>query len=98
METQKIVVLDPTFQNKAKESITAPVIKKSSTPRKIGFLWNTKPNGDILLEIIRDRLSSQYGPISTRWCQKDSPSSGASQDILSDLASGCDLVITASAD
>ena len=98
MESKTIIVLDPTCEIRSKQNIAAPRSKKSAGPGKIGFLWNAKPNGDILLSIIKEKLSTKFGLTSTKWYQKESPSSAAGMALLSDMAADSDLVITAIAD
>ena len=35
----------------------------------VGFLWNEKPNGDVLLTHIRELLSQKYRQVKTIWEQ-----------------------------
>jgi len=35
----------------------------------VGFLWNEKPNGDVLLTHIRELLSQKYREVRTTWEQ-----------------------------
>jgi hypothetical protein len=98
MAVEKIIVLDPTFELKNKENLMAPRPSRYGSISRIGFLWNSKPNGDVLLEAIKDKLTAKLGLASTSWYQKDSPSSPASPDILTKLANESDMVITATAD
>ncbi len=98
MEIKTIIVLDPTAQPKSKETTVAPRIRKLEDKIKIGFLWNSKPNGDILLLSIKDRLSQKLRLAGTNWHQKDSLGSPADSATINELAANSDLVITAIAD
>jgi hypothetical protein len=50
----------------------------------LGFLWNTKPNGDVLHQHIRERLAERFHLNDTVWRQKPGAamSSGPSSESL----------------
>ena len=98
MQSKTIIVLDPTSPPKNKETRAAPRLHKLESGAKIGFLWNAKPNGDILLSTIKEKLSQRYHLAATGWYQKDGPATGALAPVLSELAANSSLVITAIAD
>jgi len=98
MESKTVIVLDPTAPPSNDETRAAPRLHKLEGGARIGFLWNTKPNGDILLSIIKERLSQRYHLAATPWYQKDGPAVGAPAPVLSELAANSNLVITAIAD
>ena len=66
--------------------------------KAIGFLWNSKSNGDILLLRIQERLSQKYRFTQMNWHQKPSAGASASRAIIEELMTTSDLVITAIGD
>jgi hypothetical protein len=98
MEMKTIEILDPTAQPKNKAATAAPHVRKLDNKVKIGFLWNSKPNGDILLSSIKDRLSQKYQLTETSWHQKSSVATPADASDIDKLADNSDLVIIAIAD
>jgi len=98
MESKTVIVLDPTSPPKNEETWPTPRLHKLERGARIGFLWNSKPNGDILLSIIKERLSQRYHLAATSWYQKEGPAAGAPAVVLSELAANSSLIITAIAD
>ena len=98
MKTKVVIVLDPTSPAKNGETRATPGLPKLKPGTTVGFLWNSKPNGDILLSIIRETLSQRYQLAPSPWYQKDVPAVGASAQALSEMTAACSLVITALAD
>ena len=89
MET--ITVLDPTGRAGSKEFSPAPR-SGGLEGRILGILWNGKPNGDILLERVRETLAGRYRLKATLWRKKpavDLPAGG----LLAELAAEADFVI-----
>ncbi len=64
----------------------------------LGFLWNTKPNGDILLMSIKEHLSQRFHLAGTKWYQKEAVAVPAPENIISGLVDNSDLVINAVCD
>ena len=97
METKTIAVLNPTASPKHP---LIPVARRviDLNGKVIGFLWNEKPNGNILLDRIKERLSQQFNLSGTIWHSKETASRPASPVILNDLTSRADLVINAIGD
>jgi hypothetical protein len=97
METKTIAVLDPTA--KPKHPLISPAHRVFDLNGKvIGFLWNEKPNGNILLDRIKERLSQKFHLSGTIWHSKETASRPASPVILNDLTGRADLVINAIGD
>jgi len=97
MVTKTITVLDPTSTHGGKEISTAPRVNDLNN-KVVGFLWNTKPNGDLLLLRIIERLSQRFRLAGTNWHQKPGASVPADAAIIEELAQTSDLVITATGD
>jgi hypothetical protein len=93
----RIEVLVPVADVTAKEIMMAqrPLDLDGKT---IGFLWNRKPNGDLLLRYLEGALKKKY-PLHGTWMrEKPVSSSQAPSEILEDLSANCDLVILAVGD
>ena len=66
--------------------------------KTIGFLWNRKPNGNLLLKHLEKALNKKYHLRGTWTMEKSLSSSQASPEVLEDLSARCDLVILAIGD
>ncbi len=93
----KIEVLVPTAEVRLQEIKMA---KRWGNPhgKVIGFLWNRKPNGDLLLKYLEKSLKEKFQLHGTLIRGKPLSSSGASPEILEELSAKCDLVILAIGD
>ena len=92
-----IIVLDPTAKAKVKDVTMAPRVRDLSG-KVIGFLWNSKPNADILLLRIREQLSQMLHPAGTNWYQKKVATVPADGTTIKELVNSSDLVINAIGD
>lgn len=99
MGARNIEVLVPTGKPRV-ASIAVPRRVHDVNGKVLGFLWNRKPNGDILLHRIEEQLSSRYHFAGIDWQQKSGPtvSPDAAAAIIEELASNSDVVINAIAD
>ena len=97
MVTKTITVLDPTAKPGVKEISIAPRVHDLND-KVIGFLWNTKPNADLLLLRIKEQLSQRFHLAGTTWQQKIGAAVSAPADIIEELAQTSDLVINAIGD
>ena len=98
MVTGTIVVLDPTVQSSVNEVYMAPRLDDLNG-KVISFLWNKKPNGDILLLRIKERLSQRFHLAGTNWhAEKLHESVASDADTIEEITSTSDLVINALAD
>jgi hypothetical protein len=64
----------------------------------VGFIDNAKPNFNDLVDDLADLLASKYGVQRTIVRRKPSASVPAMPDVIAELASTCDVVITGSGD
>jgi hypothetical protein len=63
----------------------------------LGFLWNTKPNGDILLRRIQERLSERFHLNDAIWRQKPGAAMSGGQ-IIKEFSETVDAVVNAVGD
>ena len=97
MAAKTIAVLDPTAKPRIKEVSMVP--RPSDLNGKVlGFLWNNKPNGDLLLLRIKELLSRRFCFSGTNWRQKPAATVAAEAVTLEELANTSDLVINAVGD
>lgn len=70
----------------------------SLSGKVVGFIDNTKPNFNHLIDDLSDVLSSQYGVRQVIKRGKRLQSIPAPENVLNELAEQCDLIITGSGD
>ena len=99
MVTKTITVLDPTAKPRASVMPIAPRVHDLNG-KVVGFLWNGKPNGDILLLRIKEQLSQRFHFAGTSWQQKAGAtvSADAVAPIIDELTRTSELVINAISD
>ena len=97
MAIKNTTVLNPTAKPRLKEISMAPRVHNPDG-KVVGFLWNQKPNGDLLLQKIRDQLSQKFNLSGTNWHQKSSGAVPAEVTTIEELARTSDLVINAIGD
>ena len=71
--------------------------------KKVGLLWNSKPNGDVLLNRVAELLQQKYRKIDLiRFWETDPRGTNNSREIpaesLDRMASSADVVIASSCD
>ena len=96
--TNIIEVLIPTAEAKIKKLAVNPRVHDLNG-KVLGFLWNEKPNGDILLKRLREQITPKYNLVRTEWGQID----GLHVDVkneraLNELAEKADTVVIAVCD
>jgi hypothetical protein len=92
-----IKLLDPTAKSKAKEiKVNTPAGDLNG--KMIGFMWNHKPNGDILLLRIQEELSRRLKLKGTIWKHWEGGGSEPEASILDAMANSADMVIVAIGD
>ena len=97
MVTRTITLLDPT--SKARDRKFKMASRPSNLEGKvIGFLWNSKPNGDLLLLRIKEQLSQRFHLSRTNWQEKPTSTVSASADTIEELTRTSALVINALGD
>jgi hypothetical protein len=97
-ELHLIEVLDPTVPPATKPDSLSPALPKLDQKLSISFFWNSKPNGDLLLYDIKERLSRIYPQLEMPWFQKGKSSAAADPSMINQVATNADLVIIATAD
>lgn len=90
--TATILVLDPTASPHDSQSRTAPRLR-TLRGRAIGFLWNSKPNGNILFEELERSLLRDHGVVSASRVSKPNSSIPATNELIAKLASSVDAVV-----
>lgn len=88
----KIVVLDPTaIPRELRHTMASrqPDIRGLS----VGFLWNTKPNGDILFHRLEELLREKYEIATTTYRRKPTSSVPATREVLDELATAVDVAV-----
>jgi hypothetical protein len=67
--------------------------------RVVGFLWNEKPNGDFLLQRIREHIVQKYKLVLTEWVQVEGLHIGLEEaPEVKKLATSAEAVVIAVAD
>jgi len=97
MAEETITVLVPTSAPRVKEVSLAPRVNDLNG-KVIGFLWNRKPNADILLRRIQEQLSAKFQLAGTSWQQKPGAVVPADAAIVDELVGTSDVVINAMGD
>ena len=92
-----ISVYDPRGVVEAAPLATAPRVKQLEGLR-LGLLDNTKWNANKLLRGVRDRLSRKHAFSAVNYYRKQSFSLAAAPELLAQIASDNDIVLTAIGD
>ena len=92
MATGTILVLDPTALPRDLRHPKAQRLD-SLGGRKIGFLWNSKANGDILFNRLEELLRQKYEISGAVHHHKPDASVPANIQVYEDLANSADAVI-----
>ena len=93
-----IEILIPTAEPKIK-TIAVNSRLNDLNGKIVGFLWNEKPNGDILLQRIKDHLSQRFNLADTVWGQVEAvhiPAEDAPE--VKQLGTKADAVVIATGD
>jgi hypothetical protein len=59
----------------------------------VGFLWNSKPNGDILFARLEELLREKYEITAAAYRRKPTSSVPATGEVLDELATSVDVAI-----
>ena len=68
MMANTIEVLVPTAEAKIKK-VAVNSRMQDLNGKVVGFLWNEKPNGDILLQRLKEHITKKYHTVRTEWRQ-----------------------------
>lgn len=93
----KLVVLDPTAAPRKMDQALAPVLAGLGG-QSVGFLWNSKPNGDLLFERLEKLLREKYEIASTVYLRKPTASLPATDEVIDELVGSVQAVIVGLAD
>lgn len=87
-----IFVLDPTAPPR---ELRYPMAPRPTDLRgkSVGFLWNSKPNGDILFDRLEELLRQKYEISNSVHQRKPSASIGAVQQVMDELTTSAHAVI-----
>ena len=96
-EKAKLIVLNPTAAPREMVQAMAPVLDGLGG-QSIGFLWNSKPNGDLLFERLEKLLREKYEIADVIHKRKPTASLPATDEVLDELAESVQAVIVGLAD
>ena len=96
-ETTKLIVLDPSAAPREMTQAMAPVLDELGG-QSVGFLWNSKPNGDLVFERLEKLLKEKYEISNVVHKRKPTASIPANDDIIDELAGTVHAVIVGLAD
>ena len=96
-ETAKLIVLDPTAAPREMAQAMAPVLDGLGG-QSVGFLWNSKPNGDLLFERLEKLLREKYEIANVVYKRKPTASLPAKEEVIEELAESVQAVIVGLAD
>ena len=96
-ETAKLIVLDPTAAPREMVQAMAPVLDGLGG-QSVGFLWNSKPNGDLLFERLEKLLREKYEIANVVYKRKPTASLPAKEDVIEELVASVQAVIVGLAD
>ena len=96
-ERAKLIVLDPTAAPREMVQAMAPELDGLGG-QSIGFLWNSKPNGDLLFERLEKLLREKYEIADVVYKRKPTASLPATESVIDELAESVQAVIVGLAD
>ncbi|MBT97472.1 MAG: hypothetical protein CL902_02455 [Dehalococcoidia bacterium] len=96
-EKSKLIVLDPTAAPREMVQAMAPVLNDLGG-QSIGFLWNSKPNGDLLFERLEKLLREKYEIANVVYKRKPTASLPAKEEVIDELVGSVQAVIVGLAD
>lgn len=93
----KIFVLDPTAPPRKLERELA-LRPEDLQGKTVGFLWNSKPNGDVLFGRLEDLLREKYEISGVQYRRKPTSSAPAREEVIDELAESVDIAVVGLAD
>jgi hypothetical protein len=91
-------ILDPTVSAEPTTDVVGAKRVADLDSKVLGLLHNGKVNGDVLLDLVREQLSTRYALRDVVVVRKPSASRVAEPAVLDRLARECDVVVTAIGD
>ncbi len=92
-----ITVLNPAAGSFAKELPVAGRLHDLNG-KVLGILWNSKPNGDILLRRIQTVLAQRFNLAGIIWQQKPRADIPVTKEVLKELTLKADFIIAGQGD
>jgi len=96
-ESSKLIVLDPTAAPREMVQAMAPVLDGLGG-QSVGFLWNSKPNGDLLFERLEKLLREKYEISDVVYKRKPTASLPATDEVIDELVASVQAVVVGLAD
>lgn len=96
-EKAKLIVFDPTVAPREMVQAMAPCLEGLGG-QSVGFLWNSKPNGDLLFERLEKLLREKYEIANVVHQRKPTASIPATDKVIDELAGSVQAVIVGLAD
>ena len=96
-EKSKLVVLNPTESPREMVQTMAPVLDGLGG-QSVGFLWNSKPNGDLLFERLEKLLREKYEIANVVYKRKPTASLPAKEEVIDELVGSVQAAIVGLAD
>ena len=96
-KTAKLIVLDPTAAPREMLQAMAPALDGLGG-QSLGFLWNSKPNGNLLFERLEKLLREKYEIADVIHWRKPTASLPAEDSVLDEMAGSVQAVIVGLAD
>ena len=96
-EKSKLVVLNPTAEPREMVQTMAPVLDGLGG-QSVGFLWNSKPNGDLLFERLEKLLREKYEIANVLYKRKPTASLPAKEEVIDELVGSVQAAIVGLAD
>ena len=96
-EKSKLVVLNPTASPREMVQTMAPVLDGLGG-QSVGFLWNSKPNGDLLFERLEKLLREKYEIANVLYKRKPTASLPAKEEVIDELVGSVQAAIVGLAD
>jgi len=88
----RIVVLDPSAPPRVLNHDLALRLA-DIRGKKLGFLWNSKPNGDVLFGRLEELLREKYELTDVIYRRKPTSSAPATSQVIDQLAISVDMAI-----
>ena len=95
--TTVLSVFDPTAPSR-KDVRQERRVLDSLKGKRVGFIDNTKPNFNFLVDDLAERLLARHGVKSIVKQRKRTAGMPATDEIIDDIAEQCDVVIAGSGD
>lgn len=87
---EKVILLDPTLEVESTRVERAP---RSGEIRILGLLDNGKPNSDILLQKVAEKLREQHPDLQVKYYRKPGAYRPAPSALLDQVVAECDGVL-----